>query len=622
MLEIKKEKEFVKKEGHKHTYIFYFILLLISILVTFPFYTGNFHAGNDFAFNYARVMSTISSLKDGQIIPQFDPHALSGFGYAWNEFYGPLPTYIISSIQSLVKSWPLSFALFNTICILISGILILIFSKEVLKGAAKSNWYGLLAFIIFAFSNSTYINLYYYTNPSQPLALLFVILLFLGITKMFTKRSWGAFLLISFGAAGLPLSHTVTTICAIPFIVLYVLFLIIKKHNLKENLKVIGLVFLSMISAVALSAFFLFPLLENLKSRVYNVSNPAFSRSFGWNNIDYFQGKWETLYKSGYSFHKYPSLVFVILILLVFVCSLINFKKTVAKYSLFFSFSSLIIMAMQLPIFPWNLFSAFTIVQDPARFSTLFGFFSALGTAFLLSVLFEKISLKFSYPLIIILFIIFSIFGFLEFSNRIQKGSKPLFAPAQNLLNRTTFNYKKNPDTIAIGEYLPQAIGTHSQPYNKTIQQFYKDKNVYSMRNQAMIYLQQRGKYPKALSKNIQISEYTKRGSHVTFRGVTDSKNASVEIPEIYYKGFKAYTRSGAKKNYLTTKISKNGFLEIEVSKNFSGRIYSYFGMSPATKFGGILSLLTLISLLIISIWKYFYKMKRKNKIGQNRHVV
>ncbi|WP_259755629.1 hypothetical protein [Lactococcus lactis] len=217
MLEIKKEKEFVKKEGHKHTYIFYFILLLISILVTFPFYTGNFHAGNDFAFNYARVMSTISSLKDGQIIPQFDPHALSGFGYAWNEFYGPLPTYIISSMQSLVKSWPLSFALFNTICILISGILILIFSKEVLKGAAKSNWYGLLAFIIFAFSNSTYINLYYYANPSQPLALLFVILLFLGITKMFTKRSWGAFLLIGFSAAGLPLSHTVTTICAIPF---------------------------------------------------------------------------------------------------------------------------------------------------------------------------------------------------------------------------------------------------------------------------------------------------------------------------------------------------------------------------------------------------------------------
>lgn len=575
----------------KYNFVFYIIILFITILATFPFYRGNFHAGNDFAFNYARVMSTISALKDGQVIPQFDPNALSGFGYAWNEFYGPLPTYFISVIKFIVKSWSLSFALFYSLCLFISGVLIFNFSSFLLKDHTNSKLFGLLAVALFTFSNSTYINLYYYANPSQPLALLVVILLFWGMTKMFNKRSFAAFVL------------------------LYLLFLLIKKGNLKEKIKIIGLGFLSVISAIGLSAFFLFPLLENLTSGIYNVSNSDFSRSFGWNNIAYFQGKWEPLYKIEFSYYKFPSLLFVFIVLFIFIFSLINFKKTNAKYSLIFSCFSLVLVLMQLPIFPWKLFSVFTIVQDPARFSTLFGLFSALSLVLILPILLDKISGKTSYYLTISLLVIFSILGFTEFRNRIQKGSQPLFASAQSLLNKTPFNYMENPDSIAIGEYLPQVIGSHNQPYEKTIQQFYKDKNVYGIRNQAMTYLSQRGKLPEGLAKSIQISDYSKKGSHVTFTATTGSKSAGVEIPEIYYKGFIAFTKEENKKIKLTSQISKNGFLEIKVPAKFSGKIYSCFAMSSATKYGGLLSLLTFVSLLIILSTKTF----RKSKLSKDK---
>ncbi|UXV61727.1 hypothetical protein [Lactococcus cremoris] len=575
----------------KYNFVFYIIILFITILATFPFYRGNFHAGNDFAFNYARVMSTISALKDGQVIPQFDPNALSGFGYAWNEFYGPLPTYFISVIKFIVKSWSLSFALFYSLCLFISGVLIFNFSSFLLKDHTNSKLFGLLAVALFTFSNSTYINLYYYANPSQPLALLVVILLFWGMTKMFNKRSFAAFVL------------------------LYLLFLLIKKGNLKEKIKIIDLGFLSVISAIGLSAFFLFPLLENLTSGIYNVSNSDFSRSFGWNNIAYFQGKWEPLYKIEFSYYKFPSLLFVFIVLFIFIFSLINFKKTNAKYSLIFSCFSLVLVLMQLPMFPWKLFSVFTIVQDPARFSTLFGLFSALSLVLILPILLDKISGKTSYYLTISLLVIFSILGFTEFRNRIQKGSQPLFASAQSLLNKTPFNYMENPDSIAIGEYLPQVIGSHNQPYEKTIQQFYKDKNVYGMRNQAMTYLSQRGKLPEGLAKSIQISDYSKKGSHVTFTATTGSKSAGVEIPEIYYKGFIAFTKEENKKIKLTSQISKNGFLEIKVPAKFSGKIYSCFAMSSATKYGGLLSLLTFVSLLIILSTKTF----RKSKLSKDK---
>ncbi len=173
----------------------------------------------------------------------------------------------------------------------------------------------------------------------------------------------------------------------------------------------------------------------------------------------------------------------------------------------------------------------------------------------------------------------------------------------------------ENPDSIAIGEYLPQVIGSHNQPYEKTIQQFYKDKNVYGMRNQAMTYLSQRGKLPEGLAKSIQISDYSKKGSHVTFTATTGSKSAGVEIPEIYYKGFIAFTKEENKKIKLTSQISKNGFLEIKVPAKFSGKIYSCFAMSSATKYGGLLSLLTFVSLLIILSTKTF----RKSKLSKDK---
>lgn len=102
---------------------------------------------------------------------------------------------------------------------------------------------------------------------------------------------------------------------------------------------------------------------------------------------------------------SFSSICFIVLF--IFIFSLINFKKTNAKCSLIFSCFSLVLVLMQLPIFPWKLFSVFTIVQDPARFSTLFGLFSALSLVLILPILLDKISGKTSYYLTISLLVIF-----------------------------------------------------------------------------------------------------------------------------------------------------------------------------------------------------------------------
>ena len=55
--------------------------------------------GDDYAFHVTRMQSASRAWSNGQFLPQVDPDALNGFGYAYNLFYGPLVTYLAAGSQ-------------------------------------------------------------------------------------------------------------------------------------------------------------------------------------------------------------------------------------------------------------------------------------------------------------------------------------------------------------------------------------------------------------------------------------------------------------------------------------------------------------------------------------------
>ena len=83
-------------------------IFLIAIVAALVCKVTLFKSGvlivNDVDFHYARAMSTIHALMDHQIVPQLDPTAVNGFGYSWNQFYGPLPTYFIAAVFFVTKN--------------------------------------------------------------------------------------------------------------------------------------------------------------------------------------------------------------------------------------------------------------------------------------------------------------------------------------------------------------------------------------------------------------------------------------------------------------------------------------------------------------------------------------
>ena len=74
----------------------YLALLLVTLVVGAPLLRGKMLDGDDAVFHLFRSYTTRVAISDGQLIPMINPYILSGFGYAYNMFYGILSSYGIT----------------------------------------------------------------------------------------------------------------------------------------------------------------------------------------------------------------------------------------------------------------------------------------------------------------------------------------------------------------------------------------------------------------------------------------------------------------------------------------------------------------------------------------------
>ena len=99
--------------------------------------------------------------------------------------------------------------------------------------------------------------------------------------------------------------------------------------------------------------------------------------------------------------------------------------------------------------------------------------------------------------------------------------------------------------------------------------------------------------------------------SQVTFDVNKSSKIARIELPKIYYPGYKAYSNLNGKKEKLLVQPSKNGYVQINLPKGISGKIVTYYGLSLATVIG---LLLTGVTIIIIIVWTCKQPYRRKKR--------
>lgn len=594
--------------------IFLLLIIIFGALVSTPFLSKKMIFGHDFYFNQARIESTYNSLKDGQIIPQYDPTAFGGWGHSWNIFYGPLPAYITAPFYLITDSIPFSLNIISILLIVLSGIS----TYLALFLITKNKSIAIFTALLFMLAAPIVLSDYRSNNQSRMIITVLAPLMLLGLYRIIHNQKAGV-LIFALSITGMILSHLLSTGLSLILAFLVAMYYFKKTFQPKIILNFLK----SFALAFGISAFFILPFFEAMKSGHYNISNDEF-KTTAMSMVP------KTFYDSSFTFgelffrnQEYPErgifVTYIVLILTAIISLFIRqfttkkiYKNILAGWILL---ASLFIVST--PYLPWNYIpEALYSLQFPSRRITLYicliaSILGAFGLYYLIpksknpknnqriilitSFLIAFLSIQTIYPMI----------GYYS-SKDVYSDKKPTKI-LHYINDRSPIPEEVWKDQIEIlgvssGEYLPHNLSVAGDRNPSSSKYF-------SYTVSSANFLIKRGNQPEVTEGKISIDNFSKNGSSqkIIF-SQSENDSFKIEFPAIYYPGFKAnFIDENGKSQNLKTSISKNGLVEVSIPGGLSskGKIHIWFGMSTATKIGSFITLITLIFMTIFFLNKH-----------------
>lgn len=568
---------------------------------------------NDVDFHYARAMSTIHALMDHQLIPQLDPTAVDGFGYSWNQFYGPLPTYFIAIVFLVTKNIGFSVNLVSFIAVFLIGWLMF----RYINYRTRSKPSALVAALMMMTSTSVLVNLYLFTGYGSLSALFFAIMALYGIQIILDEtQNFRGIVMLAVGGAGMLLSHSLTCFIMLVYIIMLLLW------QATSTLKKIKSFILSALLSFGLSAYFLLPFVELKRLNIYNQFNENFLHVFMWKNPGALNSSRLTfdkmLFPADFGVTNFPNiLLFISLILCIGL--LIKTKPNQQGKSLKNS-QIIVFLLFGLSIFvlcstwiDWTKMpSIFWTMQYTARIV-----FYVSGIAFSIFIGLSYSRLTEVMPRVLTVITTVILVGIsLGLGQASIYAKHNIYTVNYNRLAGVDSNYAINGQErlkTAIGEFFPTAIGTQDKSLTDIIAEtkhafWLSDNYIYPNLEKRKVkgYLDLDTNQQAGID-NLNTSKFRSR---ITFDVKESSKMRRLELPKIYYPGYKAYSSLNGKKEKLLVQPSKNGYVQINLPKGMSGKIVSYYGLSRASVIGLLLTGITII-LIIVWMCKQTYHRKK-----------
>ena len=119
---------------NKKRLIDYTIILIFAIAISIPMLSQNFNIYVDDGIQHiARLMGTMQSIEEGQVIPVIMSNFCNGFGYSWNLFYSPITAYIPLIFSIFTNSFELMLKIFIVLVGFLSGIAMYEFVNKISK---------------------------------------------------------------------------------------------------------------------------------------------------------------------------------------------------------------------------------------------------------------------------------------------------------------------------------------------------------------------------------------------------------------------------------------------------------------------------------------------------------
>lgn len=534
----------------------YLFVLLILFVVTQIFYP--IKVGHDLYFHLIRYEALIEALKDGQFPVYIDYNSINGYGYASKWFYSDfllVPFAYVGKYIGVFKSYYLLINVFTILTVYISYI-------STYK-IFKIKYIAYVFSIIYAFSYYRFYDLYNRAALGESLCLTFLPLALWGLYEVIWgdyKKWW----ILSISFTLMLFTHLLTPVM-VSFIFFFITIFNIKRILNRRCLYLL----LAVIFTTFCSAYQLFPLFEQF------IDNHFYSQLTNERAVSFpvYRGE-EIKYVirglfSGITY-VVPEIAGVgIVITFMLLSRLFIWKNKLIKEADMLCIIGVICLFIVSPFYPWTIFpfKIINVIQFSWRFYALCTLFLGIGASiYYFDVLkTDKRRYLVGLPFLCIFTSLFIINSGQVFTNNMK---------TLNVFNKNSLsNYG-----MMGAEYLPSKI-----PNANT---FFANRANDSVR---------------AITGKTNILGFERKNRVINLEVITES-NDSIELPLIYYKGYKASLNNIE----IPVQQSEFGLIQIPIEQN--GTVQIWFGGTALQKYSLYISIFSL-SLLLIYVFIY-----RKNE--------
>lgn len=508
----------------------YIVIFVISIIISVPLLSSKFDIYADDGIQHiARLMGTYQTITEGEFPPVIMSNFCNEFGYSWNIFYSPLTAFVPLIFSLITNSFELILKLFMILVTFLSGIAMYEFVKKV----TKNRYAGVLAAIIYILAPYRLTDMYMRIAIAELTSFIFIPIVFHGMYNIFNseEKSIKKSLILTLGAVGLILSHTVIAMYTAIICFIYVI-VNINKLKEKQVWKMLGI---NILLIVLLTSFYLLPMLEHKLTTEYEVFEPGRMER----TDDLIKRKvdiTDLLYTPNGNFSYEIGLVSLIGI----VFTLLVYKKIEKENKKIYYFSialGFISITMSLRFFPFEKLPAILkMIQFTFRLLEFSSFFFAFVAATNYSLLIKNFKAKDVFVLgLITLLLIVPLKKNLDYD---KTWSEEKLWPAFEVNDYTGRIHAG----CATFEYLP------SKAFNNLDYIKHRENRVY------------------VLSGNAVVENEEKDGTNMEFTVSNMEENTVIELPYIFYLGYGGeITNTTGETIKIDTFESDNGFVAVNL---------------------------------------------------------
>ncbi len=533
--------DLISKNKTKIIAFIFFITIISSITL---FIIPEMTKGHDLLFHLSRIAAIKDNLKIGKIGGSIYFNYLNGYGYGNPLFYPDLFLYIPAILNFLGLNLITSYKMFIFLISFFS-----VFNMYLcVKNISKDNKSALISSFLYGFSSYRLVDTFTRAALGETLSFVFAPIIIWGIYEII-YGDYKKFYILVIGMSGLLLSHIISTYLI--GILLLILCLVNFKKFWNEKKRIWYLI-LAAVLTLMLTAYFVFPMLEQMIDRKFFINNLDSTSQLAKRAVPlwglFLEFPYHIIYK------QWIPLGLGLGIILTIYWYFKN-KKNSSSFTSFCFISAIVCMICSTNIFPWNLFqTVMSPIQFPWRLYFIVTLLLSIGFGLLHAecdiLNSKKINILFIICLLPVLCV--SVLNF--FSTRI----------------RDLQDY-----AIYYGEYLPE--------------------------KSSIEYIQNRG---ETIDYQMPVSLSFVRDNDKIIIDFSNNESANniLELPLLYYKG---YGYSIDRNDYYASQ-TQNGLVGVNLFEYDSGRITVYY---RGTKIQSISKIISIVSLILFLMFIFLKKV-------------